>query len=90
MAHTGGWTIWGNLGGRLRQFTVAGPAEDVAIETLKAAHYGIEIVSRHFLPLSLIQNLVQKGGSVTEWMPIDPKGKIERAGGTPIDKPVKG
>jgi hypothetical protein len=90
MTHTGGWTIWGNLGGRLRQFTVAEPAEDAAIETLKAAHPGIEIVSRHSLPPDLIKKFGAKGGSVTEWMPIDPKGRIERAGGVPIDKPMKG
>jgi hypothetical protein len=90
MAHIGGWTIWGNLGGRLRQFPGAEPSEQAAIETLRAARPGIEIVSRHSLPLRLMQKFESKGGSVTEWMPIHPKDRIVRAGGVPIDKPVRG
>jgi hypothetical protein len=84
----GGWNFWGKTNGRLRQFTVADPTESEAISILKATLPDLEIVSRHRLDLSLIQFLGAKNGSVTEWVPANPRDRLERAGGVLIDQPM--
>jgi hypothetical protein len=88
MVQVGGWNIWANKGERLRQFTVAEPSEEGAIATLEEANPGLEIISRHIVDLPLIRKLGLPGGKIMEWVPIDPKDKITRAGGVPIDKPM--
>jgi hypothetical protein len=83
MTRIGGWTVWAKSGGRLRQFTVAEPSEDGALATFKQAHPDLEVVSRHAMSLELMHWFGAKAGSVTEWMPIDPKQRITRAGDNP-------
>lgn len=84
MARIGGWNIWAKSGDRLRQFTVAEPSEDAALETFKQTYPGLDVVSRQAMDLSLMNWFGAKGGSVTEWVPIDPQQRITRAGGTRI------
>jgi hypothetical protein len=78
MTHIGGWTIWANDRGRLRQYSVLEPSEDGALATLKAAHPGVEIISRQRLPLDLTKKLGESG-EVFEWLPATSKDRIERA-----------
>jgi hypothetical protein len=89
MPHIGGWTIWANDGGRLRQYSVLEPSEDGAFATFEATHPGLEIVSRQALPLDLT-NKLGKGGEVFEWLPATSKDRIERALGVPVGQPIKG
>jgi hypothetical protein len=89
MGPTAGWNIWTKSGEKIRQFTVACAPEDEAISTLKTAFPDAEVVSRHTMAQSTIKMLGIHQGQFMEWCPIDPKEKITRTGGQPIDKPMK-
>jgi hypothetical protein len=78
MIETGGWTIWGKGRERIRQFSVALPSEVDALAALKAENPDIEVLTKHPMSLSTLNNLGMTHGDITEWVPLDCKQKIAR------------
>jgi hypothetical protein len=89
MGSTGGWSIWGKSGERIRQFTVAIASGPKAVEILKVQNPDLEVLSRHIVGGKVLTTLRMTEGDITEWVPLDCKEKLTRIGGVPIDVPMK-
>jgi transposase len=59
------------------------------VRPLKAAHQDVEVLSRHSMAQSTINVLGLPEGGIIEWVPADPKEKMTRTGGVPIEKPMQ-
>ena len=85
---TGGLNVWGESGNRIRQFTLAIADEDEAFKILTAAFPDLKVLSRHKVDAALIQMLKLPNGKGCEWVPIDPRDKLNHIGGVRIGQPL--
>jgi len=85
MNETGGWTIWCKSRERIRQFSVALPSHVDAVAALEAENPDLQVLTKHSVSHSTLNDLGMAYSEITEWVPLDCKQKIIQIKGRPLD-----
>ena len=70
---------------RMCRFSVALPSSVDAVVAPKAEHPDIEVVAKHMVSVTTLNDLGMTHGDITEWIPLACKEKIIEINGQPTD-----